>query len=513
MSSSSAPTIYARRRRGADPSQRGRYDTLTSSVAPGYAGPVTDEPSRKRRLLLRSGKSPFDTGSLEDALHRDVFATNTGNLIFSDAAHKILTTPRTDVFSNGIRAVPSEAERINEEYDVFVVPLANAFRPTFERPLARMTQLIRKLRIPVVVLGVGAQAPLAYDAKRLKPMEQTVRQFVAAVLDRSASIGVRGEFTARYLADMGFRDVEVIGCPSMFLNGATFTLTKRQGPLTAESRIAVNGSHSAVRAHGLDAIIRRAHGRYPHLRFIGQNLLEAELLHWRETPHPDGAQTSMPTHPSHPMYREDKVRLYIDPVTWIGELRDFDFSFGSRIHGNIAALLAGVPSTVLCSDSRTLELCRYFEIPHRRISEVPDTVDPAELYEAADFGGLVNGHEERFLRFIGFLERNGLENTFTHGDGGAAFDARLAGLALPPAVRPWIGNDPEALSARFGWLRSRMEELAAHNAQLRGRLAGRASPVGVRIQIGQGAGTLPTVYRRARRVVGRPVRKLLRPEE
>lgn len=58
-----------------------------------------------------------------------------------------------------------------------------------------------------------------------------------------------------------------------------------------------------------------------------------------------------------------------------------------------------------------------------------------------------------------------------------------------------------------------MEELAAHNAQLRGRLAGRASPVGVRIQIGQGAGTLPTVYRRARRVVGRPVRKLLRPEE
>ena len=50
--------------------------------------------------------------------------------------------------------------------------------------------------------------------------------------------------------------------------------------------------------------------------------------------------TAMPTHPDHPMYREDKVRVYMDPVTWMDDLRDFDYSFGSRIHGNIAALLA-----------------------------------------------------------------------------------------------------------------------------------------------------------------------------
>ncbi|MEW2065580.1 polysaccharide pyruvyl transferase family protein [Streptomyces sp. NPDC007346] len=474
---------------------------------------MTDALARKRRILLRSGKSPFDADSLERSLHRDVFATNAGNLIFSDAAHKILTTPQTEVVSNGIRAVASEAERINEEYDVFVVPLANAFRPTFERALTRMTQLIKRLRIPVVVLGVGAQADLRYDATRLKPMEPTVRQFVTAVLDRSVSIGVRGEFTEQYLKDMGFRDVEVIGCPSMFMNGETFTLDKRVESLTPDSRVSVNGSHSAVRAHGLDAVIRRAHRRYPHLRFVGQNLLEAELLHWRETAHPTGAQTSMPTHPSHPMYREDKVRLYVDPATWIGELREFDFSFGSRIHGNIAALLAGVPSTVLCSDSRTLELCRYFGIPHRKISEVPRTVDPAELYEAADFGELVNGHKERFLRFTGFMEKNGLENTFTHGDGGAAFDARLAGLTLPPAVRPWIDSDPETLSGRFNWLRGRMEELSSENDQLRGQLARKTPPVSIKVQTSRRGATLPSAYRRARRVVARPVRKLLRPEE
>ncbi|MFF9690192.1 polysaccharide pyruvyl transferase family protein [Streptomyces sp. NPDC014623] len=474
---------------------------------------MTDEPTRPRRILLRSGKSPFDVASLEQSLHRDVFATNAGNLIFSDAAHKILTTPRAEVFSNGIRTDPSAAGRINEEFDVFVVPLANAFRPTFERPLKRMTQLIKKLRIPVVVLGVGAQADLKYDAARLKPMEPTVREFVTEVLNRSASIGVRGEFTEQYLKNMGFRDVEVIGCPSMFMNGETFTLEKRAGSLTTESRVSVNGSHSAVRSHGLDAIIRQAHERYPHLRFVGQNLLEAQLLHWRETSNPIGAQTSMPTHPSHPMYREGKVRLYVDPATWIDELRAFDFSFGSRIHGNIAALLAGVPSTVLCSDSRTLELCRYFGIPHRKISETPKNIDPAELYEAADFGELVNGHKERFLRFTGFMERNGLENTFHHGDSGKAFEAQLSKLALPPAVRPWTDSDPDSLSSRFSWMQSRMEELAAQNALLRSQLEKKAGQVSIKVQAGEGAAAWPSAYRRARRVVGRPVRRLLRPEQ
>ena len=56
-----------------------------------------------------------------------------------------------------------------------------------------------------------------YDAARLAPMEASVRAFMSAVLDRSPSVGVRGEFTHDYLRGLGFRDVEVIGCPSMFL--------------------------------------------------------------------------------------------------------------------------------------------------------------------------------------------------------------------------------------------------------------------------------------------------------
>jgi len=453
-----------------------------------------------RRLLLRSGKSPYDVVSVEEALEEDVIATNSGNLIFSDATHKILETPRTEVVSNGIRTDVSAAGRINEEFDAFVIPLANAFRPSFEPQLKRLTRLVEKLRIPVVVVGVGAQAGLGYNAARLKGIEPAVRAFVSAVLDRSASIGVRGEFTEKYLNDLGFRDVEVIGCPSLFLYGKELTVTKKEPALGPGSRIAVNGSHSAVKSQGLDKVLARTHARYPHLRFIGQNLSDARQLYWRDLSDPNGRVTAMPTHPEHPMYREDKVRVYIDPVTWIDDLRGFDFSFGSRIHGNIAALLAGTPATVLCGDSRTLELCRYFGIPHRRIDKLPEDLDPAALYEEADFGPLTSGHQERFERFTAFLDRNGLENTFTHGDGGAAFDERMRALTFPAGIRPWNEFDMASMAGRFAFLQRRVGELAKDNERLRRDLA-RSTP---------GGGALPkSVYRRARRVVGAPIRRAL----
>jgi hypothetical protein len=459
------------------------------------------EVQRVKRILLRSGKSPFDVFPVEEALHQDVIATNSGNLIFSDASHKILETPGTEVVTNGMRTDVAAAERINEEYDAFVVPLANAFRPSFEVSLKRLTRLISRLRIPVVVLGIGAQAGLNYNAARLKPMEESVRAFVSAVLDRSASIGVRGEFTEKYLNDLGFRDVEVIGCPSLFMYGKELAVDKRGPALSAESRIAINGSHSAVQKQGLDRLIERTHARYPNLTFVGQNLSDARQLHWRDLSHPNAAVTAIPTHPDHPMFRQDKVRVYVDPVTWIDDLRGYDFSFGSRIHGNIAALLAGTPATVLCGDSRTLELCRYFEIPHRRIDKQTPDLDPAQLYEEADFTGLIGGHLERFERFTGFLDRNGLENTFTHGDGGAAFEARLRSLAFPPGIRPWNDTDITSLTSRFGWLQTRISELTLDNAQLKRELERRAAKAT--------ATGSTSVYRRARTAVGRPIRRAL----
>jgi hypothetical protein len=199
---------------------------------------------------------------------------------------------------------------------------------------------------------------------------------------------------------------------------------------------------------------------YPRLIYVAQDLDTLSLL-VDGIPLPGGRPDSpLPVHPRHRFFREGRARLYLDPWPWIEDLRDVDYVFGTRIHGGIAALLAGTPATVLVHDSRTLELARYFAIPHR-LRDVRRDVDPAILYAEADLAPVNAGHRERFGAFTGFLERAGLDNVFAHEGAAAAFERRVAATPFPGAV---VGPDPRAdgrdASATARRLRSRARRLA-----------------------------------------------------
>ncbi|NYH53427.1 hypothetical protein HNR06_003016 [Nocardiopsis arvandica] len=405
-----------------------------------------------KRVLLRSKKNPLEIVGPGEGIERNIFGDNAGNLVFSHASHKTLQTSGTEVVANGFRADPADAGRINEEYDAFVIPLANAFRRTYQKQLRRLTSLVEKLRIPVIVLGVGAQSDLDYDLDWLTPINDDVKRFVSAVLDRSATIGVRGDFTEKYLNSLGFKDVEVIGCPSMFMYGDRLPQTRRT-PLTAESAVAINASRSALKTGDVGSIVMANVERYPNLRYYAQETKDLALLYWGDGSGVDGVDDAMPVHRSHPLFQEDRVRVCLDPQTWIDELGTYDFSFGTRIHGNIVALLAGTPATVLCHDSRTLELCRYFDIPHRLLRDLPTNVDAVDLWEETDYTAMHSGHMERFTRYTGFLEKNGLDHVFTPGeDEGEAFEQRVRETAYPPVVHAWTGAE-NGVADRVGWLR------------------------------------------------------------
>lgn len=396
-------------------------------------------------ILLRARKGPFDVVSPEETLVRNLVAQNAGNLIFSMAAHRILETAGTTVVADRFAIEPRDAGRINERYDAYVIPLANAFRLSFEPVLIRMTQLIERLTIPVVVLGVGAQANLAYDTSRLDPMEPAVRAFVAAVLDRSPSIGVRGELTHDYLRGLGFRDVEVIGCPSLFLNGADVHVEKRRPVLDRDARVAINVSPYVT---SMGAIVARHVERYPDLTYIPQDLATLEMLLWGENGTDIDPADPRPIHLAHPLFRADKVRFFTDPAPWLDFLATRDFSFGTRIHGNIAALIAGTPAYVLAHDSRTLELARYFEIPHRPMPHADPTIDAADLYAEADYGPLNRGHAARLATFVAYMDRHGLDHVFRSPPAEPSFAARLATTVFPPAVTVASRTHPHGLAGR-----------------------------------------------------------------
>ena len=70
------------------------------------------------RILLRAPSSPFDVHSVETTIERNLIATNAGNLVFLDAAWKLLSAPGVEITRGRPGGRPADADRINERYDV-----------------------------------------------------------------------------------------------------------------------------------------------------------------------------------------------------------------------------------------------------------------------------------------------------------------------------------------------------------------------------------------------------------
>jgi hypothetical protein len=407
------------------------------------------------RILLRSAKDPFLPVSPEASLARNVFASNSGNMLFTQATHQLLSVPGTEVVADGYVVDrndlgPETIAKINAEFDAYVIPLANAFRPAFQRQLRRLTNVIRQLDIPVVIVGVGAQTN-SRATELPEEIRGTVSDFVGAVLDKSAKVGVRGDITRRCLAALGFGDehVEVIGCPSLYAPGRDLTVVKSDHGLSADSPIAANLTLSQVNAA---KIINRAVDRYPGMVYIPQTINELRMLLWG-VPLPQPLDDSMPATLDHPLYRQGRVRFFLDPIRWHEFLAERQFAFGTRIHGNIAALSVGTPAYLLAFDSRTTELADYHAIPYASAHRISPDTDPAELYDRADFTEFNARHPENFDRFAGFLDKNGLTHSYQPGQENPQFRERLAAAGLPAGVRPLFGGGDEAIEQLLGRLR------------------------------------------------------------
>ena len=397
------------------------------------------------RMLVRAGKDPLEPMSAARSLsvRRDgVFGTNAGNMLFYTAAWRTLLTEDADLVADGYaterQSSPQEAARINDEFDRVVIPLANAFRRSFLPQLDRWTDVIRRLEVPVTVLGVGAQFPLTAGVDDAPAeLRASVRAFVAAVLDRSPSIGVRGEFTREFLVSLGFDDgaIDVIGCPSLSGYGGDGSLAPR-GELTPRSRLAVTYSPYLRDAGGF---VRDVTAAFPDSYVVPQTVEALALLLWGE-PTRYAAKSELPETAAHALYREDRMRFFVDATTWIDTLRDRDLVVGTRVHGTIAGLLAGVPSILVAHDSRTRELAEFHAIPFVKKAALR-RADLARRYARAGFGAFTAAHPRNVEVLRRFLERHGLAHTL--GEFRPRFDRELEGIALAPAVRP-----PSAREAR-----------------------------------------------------------------
>lgn len=357
-----------------------------------------------QRLLVRAGKLPFQPYPVIESLERNTNMTNVGNLLFQFAFLRHIHAPALCSIDNVQNPGPEEIERINATYDAFYIPLANAFRPKFARHLGRLTKLVSQLKIPVVVVGVGVQAE-ENPMKELSAVHDLVREFCAVVLDRSESIGVRGQFTAEYLDALGVRRVDVIGCPSMFYWGRDMPAPRVPERFT-DASVAFNWGFNdrGIFSDGAH-LLERLLATQREVTYYSQVDDEAKSFLY------GGEQCAY----VQAMAGVDRLALEFpaDVHLWLRSLAGKDFTIGSRIHGSVASLLAGVPTLLMAHDCRVTELGRYFNLPSLPLASLSEPgFDLTRALEGMQWDSHLGVLGDRLATYIAFLDKNGIRHNF-----------------------------------------------------------------------------------------------------
>lgn len=410
---------------------------------------------RPVRVFVRTAQDP--AAKLGPFASTRSIGGNQGNLLFQFSTMRALSARANVVsplsysaFEKG--SLEERAEWLNSECDHLVLPLPNSFRlqVAMQQAMDQWAALIERLSIPVTVVGVGTQltveAMRAHDyqprrvsgttsAAHIAAHEATATRFVRAVLDRSASIGVRGEATRGYLLHLGFpsNQIDVIGCPSVFMWGPSSGAPTRPVALTRLSRLMMSFDH---RIPGTADLLTRSARGYPRLRLYAQDDLTARLVITGEDTRPAyKGDARFPVVPGHELLTQHRVIYYPSAWAWIQGMKRQKFSFGPRLHGTVAAVLAGTPAHLLVHDSRTLELADYHALPHTLVTDLTPTTDVARLAEETDFSEFTQRYPDLFGRFCSFLERNELAHAYSGQPHNlAAFDAAAAETASAAPV-------------------------------------------------------------------------------
>ena len=233
-----------------------------------------------KKILMRSAM-PLDGGkNVSEILLHNLIGNNTGNLIFQTSVARTvmtedveITTIRTDrVYSD------EQVEQWNAEYDLFLIPLANAFRITFMAELRILTNLVKRMKIPCVVVGVGMARKVNSRKWKFRYDDEAVA-FTRAVLEKSPMVGLRGEITAEYLKRKGFvpeKDFTVIGCPSMYMYGDRLPELQKT-ELTPASKVTMNFKSTQIPR--LYRFLRAQGELFEHSVFVTQLLDEIQTLY------------------------------------------------------------------------------------------------------------------------------------------------------------------------------------------------------------------------------------------
>lgn len=313
----------------------------------------------------------------------------------------------------------AEIDRLREEYDYVFLRGSNYINETMN--WRATVAVLRRLRLPVIAFGIGAQAPVK---GRLELSKQSKIVF-NIIADSTESIGVRGAFSAQVLWDVGIRNVRIVGCPTAF---------RRNDPDLAIELPALDDVHrvgvtirrevSATYARDIDRyldvhrdLIKSMSARFDTVLMAQGEVEEKKIVLGTEV-QKEEAFAALKADPAvAASYLDaDVERLYRERLFYSDVVSDYealvrrqDLVLGYRLHGNLMALANGVPSIYFTYDSRTAEFAETFQIPSYDVFS-GKAFALEDYWDQSLFDRFNRARYQTYREMRAFLVENGVDN-------------------------------------------------------------------------------------------------------
>lgn len=339
---------------------------------------------------------------------------NTGNLALSHALAQTIGNVTETIGWH------SESEMLHDPGSIAIMALSNQLGPHADMgdPSGRFAGLGCRM----VGIGLGAQAHhLNHEIDVPTGSLEWVRTIQNHATSASPNLSVRGEFTRRLLEKYGLAEkTTVLGCPTLFLspNRNLGAIVAERFAHTRVGRVAVAAGHPkwltlGTLEHSLARIVDQTSGVYIcqspfDMVMLGRveadRLSEAALEECRRHIHPTMSAADFI------LWTRERALSFFSVPAWMEFLRRFDFVVGTRIHGVILGLQAGIPSLCITHDSRTEELCQTMKIPSVQASDILDGVTIYRLTSLFRFDPDAFDRNRQHLAtaYLEFLESNRL---------------------------------------------------------------------------------------------------------
>ena len=230
------------------------------------------------------------------------------------------------------------------------------------------------------------------------------------ILSERAEIGVRGEYDADALNKCGIRNVRVIGCPSLHYHmDRDFKILKSVDPI---KKIHINFSTDFGNLGISQKDFLRQHMPFMwyFLDIFDKNSYELDFS-LQKPPFTEASDigTILLSYGEVQRLFEGCGKYFFSVKDWIKGISGNDFSIGTRFHGNIAAILAGVPTLMINIDKRMKELNSYYKIPSIDINEFDPSKPIEYYYELADYSEFNKNFALTHDNYVDYCHKNSVE--------------------------------------------------------------------------------------------------------